>query len=496
MPKGTLLVIEDNQKNMKLVRDLLQIGRYQVFEATDAESGLQLARKHQPDAILMDLKLPGMDGLSATKIIRADAELKDTAIAALTAHVMQGIEEKARRAGCDEFITKPIDTRSFLDTIAKLLEKSRQPAEFLQQREAISITEVQAKRMVKDMRILVVDDEDSVRTVMSEVLKDEGFAVTEAANGKQALECMQKDPFSLVITDIVMPEMTGLELLEKIKEQSPETQVIIITSHASLETAITAMRHGAYDYLFKPFKDLDLIPAAANRALEKVRLTAENQKLLRQLKKKNQELQKANETLKNLASRDGLTGLYNHRYFQEYLIFELYRSSRNNDTFSLLFLDLDNFKKYNDSNGHLEGDKLLQSFAGILKKSIRRSNVVARYGGEEFVLLLPATSKANARIVGEKIRQQVESYPFKGRETQPEGKVTISIGISSFPDDGTDRSSLIQCADGAMYRAKNSGRNKVCLWSSDEVPNVELDRGISIGPENIVRDANVGGKRS
>ena len=200
--------------------------------------------------------------------------------------------------------------------------------------------------------------------------------------------------------------------------------------------------------------------------------------------------------LKNLASRDGLTGLYNHRYFQEYLIFELYRSSRNKDTFSLLFLDLDYFKKYNDSNGHLEGDKLLQSFAGILKKSIRRSNVVARYGGEEFVLLLPATSKANARIVGEKIRRQVESYPFKGRETQPQGKVTISIGISSFPDDGTDRSSLIQCADGAMYRAKNSGRNKVCLWSSDEVPNVELDRGISIGPENIVRDANVGGKRS
>jgi CheY-like chemotaxis protein len=139
MPKGTLLVIEDNPKNMKLVRDLLQIGRYQVFEATDAESGIKLAREHQPDLILMDLKLPGMDGLSATRIIRADAELKDTAIAALTAHVMQGIEEKARRAGCDEFITKPIDTRSFLDTIAKLLEKSLQPAGFSQQREAIQI---------------------------------------------------------------------------------------------------------------------------------------------------------------------------------------------------------------------------------------------------------------------------------------------------------------------------------------------------------------------
>ena len=472
MPKGTLLVIEDNKKNMKLVKDLLQIGRYQVFEATDAESGIKLAREHQPDVILMDLKLPGMDGLSATRIIRADNKLKDTAIAALTAHVMQGIEEKARRAGCDEFIAKPIDTRSFLDTVAKLLQKSRKPAEFIQQKEAIHVKGIRAKRMVNDMRILVVDDEDSVRKVISQVLQDEGFAVTEAANGKQALECMQKDLYSLVITDIVMPEMTGLELLEKIKDQSPETQVIIITSHASLETAISAMRHGAYDYLFKPFKDLDLISAAANRAIEKVRLIAENQNLLRQLKKKNQELKQVNETLKNLASRDGLTGLYNHRYFQEYLIFELYRSSRNKDTFSLLFLDLDFFKQYNDKNGHLEGDKLLQSFSGILKKSIRRSNIVARYGGEEFVLLLPETSKANARIVGEKIRRKVESYPFKGRETQPQGKVTISIGISSFPDDGNDRASLIQCADGAMYRAKNSGRNKVCLWSADQVPNV------------------------
>jgi diguanylate cyclase (GGDEF)-like protein len=325
--------------------------------------------------------------------------------------------------------------------------------------------------MTKDIRILVVDDEDSVRTVMVQVLQEKGFAVTEAANGKQALEYMKKETFSLVITDIVMPGMTGLELLEKTKKVSPETQVIIITSHASLETAITALRHGAYDYLFKPFKDLELISATANRAIEKVRLIAENRDLLEKLKKKNDELEKANQTLKNLACRDGLTGLYNHRYFQEYLIFELYRSSRNKETFSMLFLDLDFFKQYNDTHGHLEGDQLLRSLAGILKKSIRRSDVLARYGGEEFVLILPATPKANARIVGEKIRRYVESYPFKGRDTQPNQKVTLSIGIAAFPDDGSDRSALIQCADLAMYRAKNGGRNKVCIWTADQALN-------------------------
>jgi diguanylate cyclase (GGDEF)-like protein len=318
--------------------------------------------------------------------------------------------------------------------------------------------------MAEDMQILVVDDENSVRTVLAQVLQEDGFAVTEAVNGRQALEFMQKQTFALVITDIVMPEMTGLELLAKIKQRYPETQVIIITSHASLETAITALKHGAYDYLFKPFNDLDLISAAANRAVEKVRLIAKNKELLEKLKKKNEDLKKVNTTLKNLACRDGLTGLFNHRYFQEYLIFEIYRSRRNKETFSLVFLDLDFFKHYNDTHGHLEGDKLLRSLAVILKKSIRKSDVVARYGGEEFVLLLPSTPKANARIVGEKIRRNVESYPFKGREAQPRGKVTISIGISNFPEDGTDRSSLIQCADEAMYQAKDSGRNKVYLW--------------------------------
>ena len=131
-----IYVIEDNEKNMKLVRSLLQIGQYQVLEATDAESGIPLARWHLPDLILMDIKLPGIDGLSATRIIRADADLKDLAIAALTAHAMRGIKEKAKKAGCDAFITKPIDTRSFLNTITKLLKQSRQQGRFLKPKEA------------------------------------------------------------------------------------------------------------------------------------------------------------------------------------------------------------------------------------------------------------------------------------------------------------------------------------------------------------------------
>lgn len=314
----------------------------------------------------------------------------------------------------------------------------------------------------KNMPILVVDDEESVRMVLAQVLQEDGYSVTEAASAEQALELMNKETFCLVITDIVMPGMTGIELLKKIKQLYPETQVIIMTSYASLDTAITALRYGAYDYFFKPFKDIELVSATTARAIEKVRLVKENQRLIEELNTKNQKLSKINSVLKNLACRDGLTGIFNHRYFQDSLEAELNRAGRHAGNFSLVFLDVDHFKQYNDKNGHQQGDKVLRKLAQILAKSIRKPDILARYGGEEFVIILPETPKASARIYGEKVRRGVEKYPFPGKETQPGGNLTISIGISTFPEDGRDRYSLIEYADQALYQAKKGGRNRVC----------------------------------
>jgi signal transduction histidine kinase len=146
--------------------------------------------------------------------------------------------------------------------------------------------------MAKEIPILVVDDEQSVRNVLSQVLKDEGFVVTEAADGEQAMAAFEEALYPLVITDIVMPGLSGIELLEKIKKRNSETQVIIITSHASMDTAIQALRNGAYDYLFKPFEDINLISTVTKRAIEKIRLTSENRRLLAKLKSKNMELER------------------------------------------------------------------------------------------------------------------------------------------------------------------------------------------------------------
>ncbi len=314
-------------------------------------------------------------------------------------------------------------------------------------------------------RILVVDDETSLRLVLSEVLAEEGYQVTTAASAEEALEHFASQTFELMFCDIVMPGISGIELLKQVKERYPDTEVIIITSHASLETAITALRTGAYDYLLKPFESLDLVASLAHRALAKVRLEKENRRLVDALREKNLALEEANALLHELAIRDSLTGLYNHRYFHDAMITETHRSQRHKRTYSLLFMDIDEFKVFNDTHGHPKGDALLRDLTDLVSARLRRSDVFARYGGEEFVVILPETTKEVAQELAEDIRSLIEEHPFPGRENQPKGKVTISIGVASFPDDGRTPTSIVTAADNALYSAKRSGRNQVCLAS-------------------------------
>ena len=311
------------------------------------------------------------------------------------------------------------------------------------------------------IRLLVADDEESIRGSLSMLLGEEGYDVTTVPSAEEALERFGRDPFPLVITDIRMGGMSGIDLLKEVRKLRPETEVIIMTSYASLETAVLALRSGAYDYLLKPFEDLELVITAVARAVEKGCLVRERNRLMEALARKNEELSAINTFLAERANRDGLTGLYNHRYFQEALARETALCVRHGRALSLIFGDVDHFKQFNDMHGHQAGDMVLCRIAEILQKCIRMSDVVARYGGEEFVVLLPDTIKEDARELAERIRVAIESHPFPGGETQPGGKLTISIGLSSFPEDGRETGALIQRADSALYAAKRSGRNLV-----------------------------------
>jgi len=316
-------------------------------------------------------------------------------------------------------------------------------------------------------RILVVDDEEGLRNIISQVLTDDGYEVTTAPSGEAALEIFKNTPFPIVMTDIFMHEMTGIDLLHKIKAQNPDTQVVIMTSNASLESATAALRSGAYDYLTKPFEDLDAISVVIDRAAEKVELIRQNQSMVARLENNAQELEVLNEQLTDLATRDALTRLFNRRYFLEALEHEISQSHRDRRVFSLLFIDLDHFKHYNDTFGHPAGDSLLKGLADLMNKASRAATIVTRYGGEEFVVLAQEATKDGARNFAERLRKSVAEHPFQGRESQPSGKVTLSIGVATYPEDGLDGKTLISNADKAMYQAKESGRNRVVCWQSE-----------------------------
>ncbi len=315
--------------------------------------------------------------------------------------------------------------------------------------------------MTHNDRILIVDDEQSVRDILQQVLEAEGYDITLAHTGEHAMELFTQAPFPLVISDIRMPGMSGIELLKQITSVNADTQVIIITSHASIETALEALRLGVYDYLLKPFEDIGLIPPVVKRALDKIHLQQENHSLVERLKTSNEELHKVNLVLKDLAIRDGLTNLFNHRYFQETLSKEIGRCERYGTPFSLIFLDVDNFKLFNDNNGHVQGDNLLKQLASLIMNNIRNLDCAARYGGEEFVIILPETEKQHAVDTANKIRLAIYEHHFEGQETQPGGHVSVSMGVAVHPDDGAQTADLLKHADAALYQAKKAGKNRV-----------------------------------
>jgi diguanylate cyclase (GGDEF)-like protein len=310
--------------------------------------------------------------------------------------------------------------------------------------------------------ILVVDDDPDISQVVESILTHDGYCVSVAGSGEEALELFANGDYPLLISDIIMPGMSGIDLLKTIKQISSDTQFIIMTSHAELKTAIEALRSNAYDYLLKPFDNLDVITMVTQRAAEKVDLIRENRILLEDLKMKDEEATRMNAALRELAIQDGLTGLINHRHFYELLASEVERSKRYKHEFSLVLISVDHFVKYNDTHGRQAGDSVLHTIADLFKKNTRKSNVLARYGFEKFSVILPECSREEVLVFSERIRTLVAEHPFADRGGRSGDGITVSIGVATFPHDGIERKSLIDHCDQALTNAKNSGRNRVC----------------------------------
>ena len=249
MTTPTVLVIEDNAKNMKLVRLLLQMGDFRVREAVDAEKGLTLAKQERPDLILMDIQLPGMDGLQATGLIKADPHLGAIPVVALTSYAMEGDKACALEAGCDGYITKPIDTERFLDVIQTYIRPTSND----------EASPWQA-RQHNTTRILIVDDDPKNVKLMCGMLNREDYELSTAADGFSALERVRETPLDLILLDVMMPGMDGYEVTRRLKAdaETKSIPIILITALDSPDDRARGLEAGAEEFLTKPVNPVEI----------------------------------------------------------------------------------------------------------------------------------------------------------------------------------------------------------------------------------------------
>lgn len=299
--------------------------------------------------------------------------------------------------------------------------------------------------------ILIVDDIPANIKVLGESLKAD-YRIRLATDGERALRmATSATPPDIILLDIVMPKMDGYEVCQRLKEDptSKNIPVIFITAMAEEEDETKGLACGAVDYITKPFS-LPIVRARVKTHLE---------------------LKRHRDTLEALSTRDGLTGIPNRRRFDEVLRIEWLRGQREGVPLSLIMIDIDHFKLYNDNYGHIEGDDCLRKVAsGLATAMSRPADFIARYGGEEFAVILPMTDHDGAVTVAETLLEKIRELNLPHRNSLVAERVTISLGIATMlPIREASPTILVDRADKALYTSKVAGRNRVTTWTPEVV---------------------------
>jgi two-component system cell cycle response regulator len=299
--------------------------------------------------------------------------------------------------------------------------------------------------------VLIADDSVVVRAVVRARLEDEGYDVVEAADGDAALAMCVQSPPDVVLLDVEMPGLDGHQVLATLKrdEALADIPVVFLTGRTAMDDMVAGLRAGAHDYLKKPFEAAELVARVGSAAHVK--------KLQDRLRERNADLERVSRT-------DMLTGLYNRRHLEDQLAREHSTARRSHRDLGLLLLDIDHFKRVNDTYGHAAGDRVLCEFAERMTRHLRAGDIAGRWGGEEFLVILPSTDLEGALHVAERIRASVDATPFDTSETSgPAISVTVSGGCVVGPADTPD--DLVSAADDGLYAAKDAGRNQMIVAS-------------------------------
>lgn len=313
--------------------------------------------------------------------------------------------------------------------------------------------------------VLLVDDQPLVGEVVRRVLlADENIDFHYCSDPDKAVEMALTIKPTVILQDLIMPGVNGLDLVKQYKthDELIDLPIIVLSSKDDPAVKSNAFEAGANDYLVKLPDAIELI--ARIRYHSKVLIALrQRDEIYRALRISQQQLQESNLALEKLTRTDGLTALANRRHFDESLETEWKRATREHSELSLLMIDVDYFKPFNDAFGHVEGDYALQKVAQVIKQHCERAgDIAARYGGEEFSAIFPSTDIAGAILLAEKIRVGIEELAIPHYKPTDGSVITVSIGVASAsPQRPIEAIRLLECADKALYKAKNNGRNRV-----------------------------------
>jgi len=445
-----ILVVDDIEANVRLLEAKLAAEYYEVLTAADGPTALAMAAAESPDIVLLDVMMPGMDGFSVCRRLKDDAETRHIPVVLVTALDGRSDRVAGLEAGADEFLTKPIDDVMLFARV-RSLTRLKAVIDELREREASGrrmgvIAGANARLGGAGGRILVVDDNPrQAQRVLTE-LSIEHRPVVESEPDKALMTA--HGAVDLVIVNIDARGFDGLRFAAQLRsdEATRGIPVLGIVDFDDRPKVVKALEIGVNDILARPIDPQEL----AARARTQIRRKRYTDYLRDNL-----------DHSLELAVTDQLTGLHNRRYMQGRLDALARRAQAGGEPVACLVIDIDHFKKINDSFGHQVGDDVLREFAVRLASNVRAIDLPVRYGGEEFVVVMPDTQLEDAHRIAERIRLHVAGSPFRVLGGEELLSVTISIGVAASLGQEDTPQALLRRGDEAMYEAKSAGRNRV-----------------------------------
>jgi two-component system cell cycle response regulator len=444
-----ILVVDDIEANVRLLEAKLSSEYYQVLTASDGPTALAVAAAEQPDIVLLDVMMPGMDGFAVCRRLKDDAATRHIPVVLVTALDGRADRVEGLEAGADDFLTKPIDDVMLFARV-RSLTRLKAVIDELREREASGrrmgvIAGAHTRLGGAGGRILVADDHArQAQRVLAE-LSVEHRPVVETQADKALMTA--RGAVDLVIVNTDARSFDGLRLAAQLRsdEATRNVPVLAVVDFDDRPKVVKALELGVNDILARPIDPQEL----AARARTQIRRKRYTDYLRDNL-----------DHSLELAVTDQLTGLHNRRYMQGRLDALGKRAAAGGEPVALLVIDIDHFKKINDSFGHPVGDEVLREFAVRLASNVRAIDLPVRFGGEEFVVVMPDTRLEDAHRIAERIRLHVAGSPFRVLGGEELLSVTISIGVAASLEGDTPQA-LLRRADAAMYEAKAQGRNRV-----------------------------------